>query len=481
MNDKKTISRRGFLGAIAALGSIGVAACGTQATNGASVAAPDRSPAKLPGRGEFVVRGAHILTMDPALGDIAGGDIHVRAGEIVAVGKDIRTSGGEIIDGSAMIALPGLIDTHSHLWNTPLRNLVDEGPKMGYFALTLGLGKEYKPEDTYRGVRLGVAEMLYSGITTVHDWSHNIRGPAYADADLRALRDTGIRARFSYGTPQGGLPADQTMDLADLARVQREWFTASSDGLLTLGMAARSLSDSPRGAVTVATLQLDWAGARKLGLPITIHAGGKGRVALLEKEGMLGPDVQLINPTGFDESDYARIVRSKAHVSFSPFAEMRSSFISTRLLDLLKHGIVVSLSIDTAAISGNNDMFANMHTLIDTQFVIYKDPMSISARQVLELATINGARDLDIADRVGSLTPGKRADLILVRTTDLNMAPLGDPVQAIVRSAQPHNVDTVVVDGRILKRGGQLTALEVEKIVREASESMATLRARAAV
>ena len=275
MNDKKTISRRGFLGAIAALGSIGVAACGTQATNRASVASPDRSSAKLPGRGEFVVRGAHVLTMDPTLGDIAGGDIHVRAGEIVAVGKEIRTSGGEIIDGSAMIALPGLIDTHSHLWNTPLRNLVDEGPKMGYFALTLGLGKEYRPEDTYRGVRLGVAEMLYSGITTVHDWSHNIRDPAYADADLRALRDTGIRARFSYGTPQGGLPADQTMDLADLARVQREWFTASSDGLLTLGMAARSLSDSPRGAVTVATLQLDWAGARKLGLPITIHSRGK--------------------------------------------------------------------------------------------------------------------------------------------------------------------------------------------------------------
>ncbi|MDP9129448.1 MAG: amidohydrolase family protein, partial [Candidatus Binatota bacterium] len=162
-------------------------------------------------------------------------------------------------------------------------------------------------------------------------------------------------------------------------------------------------------------------------------------------------------------------------------AEMRSSFISSRLLDMLKHGILVSISIDTAAISGNNDMFAHMHALIDTQFAIYKNPTSLSARQVLELATINGARDLDIADRVGSLTPGKRADLILVRATDLNMAPLGDPVQAIVRSAQPHNVDTVVVDGRIVKRGGQMTALDVEKVVREASESLASLRQRAGV
>ena len=140
---------------------------------------------------------------------------------------------------------------------------------MGYFALTLALGKEYTPEDMYRGVRLAAAEMLYSGITTVHDWSHNVRGPAYADADIRALRDTGIRARFSYGTPQGGLPADQTMDLTDLARVQREWFTGPSDRLLTLGMAARSLSDSPRGAVTPATLRRDWDGARKL---VNCHA-----------------------------------------------------------------------------------------------------------------------------------------------------------------------------------------------------------------
>ena len=481
MNDKKTISRRRFLGAAAALGTIGLAGCGTQSTTRANVTAADRTPAKLPERGEFVVRGGQILTMDPALGDIPGGDIHVRAGEIVAVGKNLGRAGGEMIDGRQMIVLPGLIDTHSHLWNTPLRNLVDEGPKMGYFALTLALGGQYTPEDMYRGVRLGVAEMLYSGITTVHDWCHNVRAPSYADADLRALRDTGMRARFSYGTPQGGLARDQTMDLADLARVQREWFTGRSDQLLTLGMSARSLSDSPRGAVSIPTLHRDWDGARKLGLPITIHTGGTGRVALLESEGMLGPDIQLINPTSFDEADFARVARSRAHVCLSPFAEMRSSFLSSRLPDMLKHGILVSLSIDTAAIAGNNDMFAHMHALIDTQLAVYKDPMSLSARQVLQLATINGARDLGIADRVGSLTPGKRADLILVRTTDLNMAPLGDPVQAIVRSAQPHNVDTVVVDGRILKRKGQLTALDVEKVVREAAESMAALRAKAAV
>jgi 5-methylthioadenosine/S-adenosylhomocysteine deaminase len=159
---------------------------------------------------------------------------------------------------------------------------------------------------------------------------------------------------------------------------------------------------------------------------------------------------------------------------------MRASSAFVALLKLLQDDILVSITVDTPAIAGNADMFAHMHTLIDMQVAVDGDPLSLSARQVLELATINGARGLGIADRAGSLTPGKRAELILVRTTDFNIAPLGDPVTAIVRSAQPYNVDTVVVDGRILKRGGQLTTLDPEQAVREAAESLAAVRARAA-
>ena len=478
MKSENKMSRRGFIGAVATLGTVAIAGCATKTATGLSQAA-DRPAGRLPDRGEFVVRGAHVLTMDPALGELDRGDIHVRAGEIVAVGSNLIAPGAVTFDGRAMIALPGLIDTHSHLWNSPLRNLVGEGPKLGYFALTLGLGQQYTTTDIYRGVRLGVAEMLYSGITTVHDWSHNIRGPAYADADLRALRDLGVRALFSYGTPQGGLAPDDPMDLADLARVQREWFAKPNDGLLTLGMASRSISASPRGAVTIAALRRDWDAARKLGLPITIHTGGTGRATLLERERLLGPDVQAINPSGFDDADRAAVARSGVHVSVSPFSEMRSSFAFVQLAEMLRQNIVVSLSVDTPAISGNTDMFAHLHVLTDMQFALLKDPLKFSPRQALEMATINGARDLGIADRVGSLTPGKRADLILVRTTDLNMAPLGDPIQAIVRSAQPHNVDTVVVDGRVLKRGGQMTAVDQEQIVHEAAESLAALKTRA--
>jgi cytosine/adenosine deaminase-related metal-dependent hydrolase len=378
-----------------------------------------------------------------------------------------------------MIALPGLIDTHNHLWNSTARNLVREGPELGYFPTVLALGKQYTPEDTYIGVRLGCAELLYSGVTTVHDWAHNIRSPAHAGADVRALIDTGIRARFSYGTYQGGPAPAETMDIADLERMHGNWSDYESEGRLTLGMASRSVSTSPRGSVSLAALHRDWAAARALKLPITIHTGGSGIVEILEREGLLGPDVQLINTAAWDEADRTRIVKSGAHVSITPQSEMRYSYALPRALELIKAGVKPSLAMDTAPVAGTNDMFSAMRLMMDTQFVRSRDPMSISARQVLEMATINGALDLGVAERTGSLVPGKRADLILVRTTDLNIAPVGDPVTAIVRSAQPHNVDTVVVDGRVLKRASRMTALDPDEVAAKAAESLAGLKRRA--
>src|SRR5882672_413810 len=208
---------------------------GTAVVAGAAAVTARAAPAAdLPQRGEFIVRGAHVLTMDPALGDLAHGDVHVRDGTIVSVGENLDAATARRIDGRGMIALPGLIDTHNHLWNSTCRNIVQEGPDKGYFPTVLALGKQYTPEDTYRGVRLACAELLYSGVTTIHDWAHNIRSPAHADADIRALIETGIRGRFSYGTYQGGPPPDDAMDVADLERMQRDWSSFANEGLLAL-------------------------------------------------------------------------------------------------------------------------------------------------------------------------------------------------------------------------------------------------------
>ena len=479
------ISRRGLLGGAAGLGVLG-AAVQAEAARAAPMRperqrTPDGCPAaQLPARGEFVVRDAIVLTMDPALGDVPRGDVHVREGEIVAVGTDLAAPGAEVIDGRNMIALPGLIDTHWHLWNSQTRNLVGDGPELGYFPVVMRLGQVYTPEDTYRGVMLGVAEAIASGVTTVHDWAHNVRSPADADGDLRALADAGIRARFAYGFRHGHA-ADQPMDRADLARVQREWFaggTTSRDGLLMLGICSRGHPALTQVHVAQAdVLRGDWDYARSLGLPITLHGSAAGTGETLED--WLAADTQLVHGVFLNERDRAILAEKGVTLSVSPFSEARVTTNPAQITEMVAAGVLVSLSFDASGIAANADMFATIRMAVDLEHIRQRDVFALPPRQALELATINGARDLGIADRVGSLTPGKRADLILVRTTDLNMAPLVDPVIALVHCAQPFNVDTVIVDGRILKRGGQLTAIDTAKVVAEAAESLAGLRVRA--
>src|SRR6267378_8360582 len=187
--------RRQFLQAIAMVGASSL--FGTplmaQAKRG------DSGSSKLPARTEFMIKNAHVMTMDPALGDIAGGSVHVRNGEIVALGKDIKAAGARVIDGDGMIVMPGLIETHWHMWNTLFRSFSGDEQAHGYFPTVARYGALMTPDDMYQGARLSAAEAINSGMTTVHDWCHNIRSREYAERDIEALKDAGIRARFSYG------------------------------------------------------------------------------------------------------------------------------------------------------------------------------------------------------------------------------------------------------------------------------------------
>src|SRR3954471_3032953 len=212
----------------------------------AEASSQSRGAKPLPARGEFVIRGATVLTMEAKLGDFERGDVHVRNGAIVAVAPTVGAPGAAAIDGRGMICMPGFIDTHWHLWTTVCRPIIRiDDPKRGYFPVTGALGRHFTPEDSYRSVRLGLAEALSAGATTVHNWAHNIRSPEHADAELRAMRDTGVRGRLAYGTPQG-YPDEQPMDLAGLARVKRDWMPGkgNDEGLLTLGICSRNVGDS---------------------------------------------------------------------------------------------------------------------------------------------------------------------------------------------------------------------------------------------
>jgi 5-methylthioadenosine/S-adenosylhomocysteine deaminase len=481
MERKNAVSRRGFLGAVAALGSAGIAACAANSQKISSAAAIDRRSGKLPPRGEFVVRNAYVVTMDPTLGDLPNGDVHVRNGALAAVGANLSAPGAEVIDGRNRIALPGLIDTHFHLWGSFARGIVADGD-FDYFPVMSRLGPVMTPEDAYNSARLGIAEAIHSGLTTIHDWSHNIISGPYADADLSALRDCGIRARFSYGYSRNlQQKPKETADFNDIARVKREWFGPSNDGLLTMGFASRGAGDTPPEVY-----RKEWEFARSLGLPITQHAGRSlgeikrfRRIEMLYKDKLLGPDVQLIHTYSASPEERGMIAETKAHVSIAPFTASRLASGLPYLGDLLKRGVQCSLSVDTTTVGGNADMFSIMRLMLQLNHLRSMNVMEVQPRRILELATLDGAEDLGIADRVGSLTPGKRADLILVRTNDLNVAPFFNPALLLVQQAQPFNVDTVVIDGRVLKHKGELVAIDTEEVIRKAAESFVNARKRA--
>lgn len=468
------ISRRGLLAGGAA-GAMLASADATAVFAAAVAGAP-------PKKSELLLRRAIVVTMDPQLGVLYDCDIHVRGGAIVAIGPRIEAPAATVIDASKMIAMPGLIDTHNHLWNSMEKSVIREsiGGK-GYFPTTLALGKQYAPIDTYHSVLLGAADLLNSGVTTVHSWSHNLISPEYANADMRALRDANIRARFSYGSWQGGPAPDVPIDLRAIERLAGDWPAHANGGLLTLGVASRSPGFASKGPIAIDTLKIEWASARKLGLPITVHSQIPSMMENLEKLGMLGPDVQLVHPCNWTAADIEAVARTKATACSAPTTDTRMYWGPVPLQELTKRNILISMSIDTAGVTGSMDMFTEIHGLYASQNAAYKTEDGMTPLQLLQIATINGAKALGIGDATGSLTVGKRADIILLRTDDLNMAPVVDPVESIVRSAQPSNVDTVLVDGAVVKRNGVLMHLDAKAIVANAATAFKAVRTRAGV
>nr|WP_283771519.1 MULTISPECIES: amidohydrolase family protein [unclassified Chelatococcus] len=434
----------------------------------------------LPRRGDILLRGGQVLTMDDALGDFSVGDVHIRDGAIVAVGEKLSAPGAEIVDATSMIVMPGFVDTHWHLWSTALRMIVRaDDPRDGYFPTTIRVGKYYTPDDSYINVRFGLAEGLLSGITTVHNWCHNTVSPEHADAELQAMRDTGIRGRYSYGAAQG-YPTDKQMDLPDLARVQRQW--TSDDSMLSVGACLRTPAfDNTRGAISLDMFRTELEAVAKLGLQATIHCGPKNLIDLLGKNKLLGPGLLLVHPQGMTADELKMIGETKSPWSASPVIEMSYSFVRsgrTQYAEVKALDVPFGLSIDASAAT-NTDYFNVMRALMWSDWQRTGAPVRVKPRELVSVATIGGARVMGLGDKIGSLTPGKRADLIMIRASDINLAPVKDPYHAMVFHGLPSNVDTVMVDGRILVRSGAHTAVDLTKIVREATESARGIDERA--
>ena len=419
-----------------------------------------------------LLRAGHVISMDPAVGDLPRGDVLIEDGKIAAVGPEISAD-AEVLDMTGRIVIPGFVDTHRHTWEASIRGVAPDATLDDYFVDILDtFAPLYTPEDVYAANLAGALECLNAGITTLVDWSHINNTPEHPNAAIQALAETGIRAQYAYGSANTSL-ADYWFESKiaipgdDVRRVRAEHFT-SDDGLLTMALATRGPGFCVNDVVTA-----EWALARELGIPITVHvamgrlAGRFGMVKQLNDLGLLGPDTTYIHCCYFSEEEWRMVADSGGTVSIAPQVETQMGHGWPPVMKAIEHGLRPSLSIDVVT-TVPGDMFTQIRAAFGAERarvnaeswqadVPVPDTM-LTARQMLGIATANGAHVAGLEHRTGSLTPGKRADVVALDATALNVAPVHDAAAAVTLSADVSNVELVVVDGVIRKRDGRLTA-----------------------
>lgn len=442
--------------------------------------------ADLPAREDLVLTGATVVTMDPRLGDLANATVTVESGVITAVSATAdaaaATPGIKVLDATGFVLLPGFVDTHWHLWNSLLRGTVADAPGRDYFSVKRGLGPHHDLEDFYWAARFALAEAVTAGITTAHNWDHNVRSGQDADVNVRAQLDAGVRGRFSYG-PRDSTPADESMDLDDLYQFADRWPAERLDGLLDFGVALRGPYRTPPEVY-----RREWGTARELGLPITMHCDRCMREAgcrtcgltRLADDGLLGPDLQVVHAVHASDADISALAATGTRVSLSPITELRTMGFPL-VSELLEAGVLVSLSTDTLAMPAAPDVLATLRAVEAVEAARRGSP-AVTPRRLLQMATIDGAHDLGLSDVTGSITPGKRADLVLLDPSGSHLQPSGDVVEAVVRQGRAGDIAGVVVDGRILLENGRLTQPSARAAVSGADARRDALveRARAA-
>ena len=428
----------------------------------------------------LVFRNGFVVSMDPAIGEIPHGEVLVEDGVIVDVGPDLGVSDAEEIDATGMIVMPGFVDTHRHTWQTPVRGVLPCCTLDNYFAVMLGsVGGHYRPEDVHVGNYAGSLEAMNGGVTTLLDWSHINNTPDHSDAAVQGLKDAGIRAIYAHGVPTGGewwsfSDLDHPEDIRRIA----ETYFSSDDQLLTLALAARAPGNS-----NFEVAKHDWELARDLGIRISVHVGMRlttvhvttsrtcttsdcsapTRRTSTARTRRTRSSTSSHRPAGRPRShrtsrcSWATARRRRAGSSIAAFGRRSRSMSSRASRERCSRRCAPRSST-----SGS----ARTPTRPDEPFA-----PKLTHRDVLEFATIEGARACALEDKVGSLTPKKQADIVLLNVNAINTVPMVDPIGTIVVFADTSNVDSVFVAGQAVKRNGKLVDVDLKKTFSKLDES----------
>ncbi|PXX95087.1 amidohydrolase family protein [Halomonas sp. LBP4] len=417
---------------------------------------------------------ATVVTMDPALGELAQGQVLVEDDRILAVGQDLPAEGAKVIDCRGGILIPGLVNAHLHTWQTGLRGVAANWTLLEYFRhVHRGLASLFTPDDIHIATRMGALNQLNCGTTTLGDWCHNNPTPEHTDAAIRGLKESGIRALFFHGSPKPD-PEPGQPHFSEIphprGEVERllQGELADPEARVTLGLAILG----PHYSTLDVSLQ-DFALAKEFGLVASMHQGGGAAVSpggwdVIEEQGLLGPDINIVHGQSLDDAQLARFCEQGVTFSIAPENEMTQGHGFPITGHVRRHGGVVSLGVDLeSVISG--DMFTVARMALGMQRSLdndasrreqgsIPDTSTIRTREALAWITVDGARALGLEARIGSLTPGKQADIVLLDSGLLNMQPVSDPVSTVVMQASLANVDSVMVAGEFHKRNGKLLA-----------------------
>jgi len=421
---------------------------------------------------KILVKSGNIVSMDPAIGDLAGADILVEDDRIAAVAKNIEVEGADVLDASRMIVLPGLINGHLHTWQTGLRGLAADWTVAQYMqAMHRGLATLYRPDDIYVGNLLGALNQINNGATTLVDWCHNNPTPDHTDAAIRGLEEAGIRALFLHGSPKPDPKPGQKhfseipMPRSEVARLRKTKFS-SDTGLITFGLAILGPYYSTYD-VTRADLEL----AREFDLFASMHVGGgqskiaNGFERLLDAK-LVDERTTVVHGNDIRPDTIGRMVDQGATFTVTAEIELQMGYGDPLTGVLSSKNAPISIGTDVEPAVGS-DLFTCMRITLQhernrgimesvTKLGSRPQLSALTCRDALSWVTTGAAKIAGLDREVGSLTPGKQADIVMLRADDMNMMPAHDLVGCVVMQASPANVDTVMIAGRIVKRNGKL-------------------------